>query len=71
MSSLEQLRCDSQSPSTVAGSLLPALERGNWVRLLGPQDVLLEAPKAISLLHSLSKLFNLRLSQPEAPEAIS
>ncbi|QNJ27454.1 O-succinylbenzoic acid--CoA ligase (OSB-CoA synthetase) [Synechococcus sp. SYN20] len=47
MSSLEQLRCDSQSPSTLAGSLLPALERGNWVRLLGPQDVLLEAPKAL------------------------
>ncbi|MGB4532818.1 MAG: AMP-binding protein, partial [Synechococcus sp.] len=47
MSSLEQLRCDPQSPSTVAGSLLPALERGNWVRLLGPQDVPLEAPQAL------------------------
>ena len=47
MSILEQLRSDPQSPSTVAGSLLPALERGNWVRLLGSQDVLLEAPKAL------------------------
>ena len=47
MSSLEQLRCDPQSPFTVAGSLLPALERGNWVRLLGPQDDPLEAPKAL------------------------
>ena len=47
MSILEQLRCDPEIPSTVAGSLLPALERGNWVRLLGPQDVLLEAPKAL------------------------
>ncbi|QNI77772.1 AMP-binding protein [Synechococcus sp. MVIR-18-1] len=47
MSSLEQLCCDPQSPSIVAGFLLPALERGNWVRLMGPQDVPLEAPKAL------------------------
>lgn len=47
MSSLKQLRCDPQSPSTVAGSLLSALERGNWVRLLGPQDLPLEAPNAL------------------------
>ena len=24
--------------AAVAGALLAALERGNWVRLLGPQD---------------------------------
>ena len=47
MSTFEQLRSDPQSPSTLAGSLLPALARGNWVRLLGPQDVPLEAPKAL------------------------
>ena len=47
MSSLEQLRCDPERPSIAAEALLPALERENWVRLLGPQDVPLEAPKAL------------------------
>ncbi len=45
MSSLEQLRCDPGDPSAAAEALLPALERGNWVRLLGPQDDSLEVPK--------------------------
>ena len=47
MSILEQLRCDPKRPSIAAEALLPALKRGNWVRLLGPQDVLLEAPSAL------------------------
>ena len=47
MSSLEQLRCDPGHPIAAAGALLAALGRGNWVRLLGPQDVPLEAPKAL------------------------
>ena len=44
MSTLEQLRCDPCDPFAAAGALLAALERGNWVRLLGPQDDSLEAP---------------------------
>ena len=47
MSILEQLRCDPKRPSIAAEALLPALKRGNWVRLLGPQDVVLEAPSAL------------------------
>ena len=47
MSTLDQLRCDPCDPFAAAGALLAALERGNWVRLLGPQDVPLEAPKAL------------------------
>ena len=47
MSILEQLRCDPESPSTAPGALPSALERGAWVRLLGPQDVPLEVPKAL------------------------
>ena len=47
MSILEQLRCDPESPSTAPGALPSALERGAWVRLLGPQDVPLEDPKAL------------------------
>jgi O-succinylbenzoic acid--CoA ligase len=47
MSILEQLRCDPKRPSIAAEALLPALKRGNWVRLLSPQDVLLEAPSAL------------------------
>ena len=47
MSIFEQLRCDPKRPSIAAEALLPALKRGNWVRLLGPQDVLLEAPSAL------------------------
>ena len=47
MSILEQLRCDPESPSTAPGALLSALERGNWVRLLGPHDDPLEAPETL------------------------
>ena len=47
MSTLEQLRCDPGDPSAAVEALLAALERGNWVRLLGPQDDSLEAPKAL------------------------
>ena len=47
MSTLEQLRCDPGDPSAAAEALLAALERGNWVRLLGPQDDSLEAPQAL------------------------
>ncbi len=47
MSTLEHLLCDPASPSTAARALLPALERGNWMRLLGPQDVPLESPKVL------------------------
>ena len=47
MSILEQLRCDPKLPSIAAEALLHALKRGNWVRLLGHQDVLLEAPSAL------------------------
>ena len=47
MSTLEQLRCDPCDPFAAAGALLAALERGNWVRLLGPQDDSLEVPKAL------------------------
>ena len=47
MSTLDQLRCDPCDPFAAAGALLAALERGNWVRLLGPQDDSLEVPKAL------------------------
>ena len=47
MSTLEQLRCDPGHPAAAAGALLAALERRNWVRLLGPHDDPLEVPKAL------------------------
>ena len=47
MSTLEQLRWDPGDPSAAAEALLAALERRNWVRLLGPQDASLEVPKAL------------------------
>ena len=47
MSFLEQQRCDLGHPSAAAGALQAALDRGNWVRLLGPHDVPLEVPEAL------------------------
>ncbi len=45
MSSLEQLVYDPESPSAAAGALLTALERGNWVRLLGPKELPIDTNK--------------------------
>ena len=47
MSFLEQQRCDLGHPSAAAGALQAALDRGNWVRLLGPHDVPLAVPEAL------------------------